>query len=127
MNKEPYYFIIPLYIYPFDIMISVNEDDNLLKQRLLENGNTEEEIDNVLPMRKTSRGRTFTLLATNQTVIRLVDDGSDLSGVIAHESFHATTFILERVGVSFDLNVSDEAYSYLLQYIVEKITETLDA
>lgn len=126
MNKESYYFIIPLHVYPFDIMVSVNEDDNLLKQRLLDNGNTEEEIDNVLPMRKTARGRTFTLL-TNQTVIRLVDDGSDLSGVIAHESFHATTFILERVGVSFDLNISDEAYSYLLQYIVEKITETLNA
>jgi len=41
-------------------------------------------------------------------------------GVIAHESNHVVSMICDRLGISIDPN-NDEATSYLLDYIVDKI------
>jgi hypothetical protein len=42
--------------------------------------------------------------------------------IIAHEALHATAYILRHVGIRFSKN-SEEAYAYLLQYIVENILD----
>lgn len=41
-------------------------------------------------------------------------------GTLAHEIFHAVTFILTRIGMSLT-NESDEAYAYLIGYLTKEI------
>lgn len=43
-------------------------------------------------------------------------------GIIVHEAFHATEFILDFVGIKHSDETS-EVYAYLLQYIVNEIIE----
>lgn len=50
-------------------------------------------------------------------IIHYHDDPS--IGLIVHESFHATEFCLQRVGIKHSDETS-EAYAYLLQYIVSQ-------
>lgn len=45
-------------------------------------------------------------------------------GLIAHEVLHITNHILNRVGMKYS-EQSEEAYTYLAQYITEKIYEHL--
>lgn len=50
-------------------------------------------------------------------------DAKDV-GVLVHELFHAAYFILQKAGI--DCNDSaDEAYAYLLEFLVEKAVSSL--
>ena len=50
-------------------------------------------------------------------------DAKDL-GVLVHELFHAAYFILQKAGI--DCNDStDEAYAYLIEFLVEKVFSSL--
>jgi hypothetical protein len=42
--------------------------------------------------------------------------------IVAHEAFHVTAHIMRYVGIRLSRN-SEEAYAYLLQYIMDKIYE----
>jgi len=121
MANNGYYFVIPLVIYPFDIMISINEKDEVLIKRLIEYNNTKEECELLLDF--TGTGRTV-ILPSNQTVIRL-RISKKLHGIISHEVFHAVSFIMERIGMKLEIELSDEAYAYLIGYVTDKIYEKL--
>lgn len=41
-------------------------------------------------------------------------------GIVAHEAFHATSFILDEMGIHADHN-NDEAQAYLLGYLVDEL------
>ena len=116
------FFIIPLQIYPFDIMVSIDEKDEVLRNRLIKYGSSIEDCEELMNLSDTVRGRAV-MLPSNQTVIRLkmFPKKYDMMSVIAHEVFHATTFILHRIGMKLELFVSDEAYAYLLGYITTEI------
>ena len=116
------FFIIPLQIYPYDIMVSIDEKDESLRNRLVKYGSTKEDCEELMNLPDTTRGRAV-MLPSNQTVIRLkmLPKKYDMMSVIAHEVFHATTFILHRIGMKLELFVSDEAYAYLLGYITTEI------
>lgn len=116
------FFIIPLQIYPFDIMVSIDEKDEVLRNRLIKYGSSIEDCEELMNLSDTVRGRAV-MLPSNQTVIRLkmLPKKYDMMSVIAHEVFHATTFILHRIGMKLELFVSDEAYAYLLGYITTEI------
>jgi hypothetical protein len=120
------YFIIPLVVYPFDVMVSIDESDKVLLTRLLTNGNKAEDCMLLMNLSKTTQGRTV-ILPSNQTVIRFRTQAKkvDMINNIVHEAFHATTFVLERVGMTMDLNTSDEAYAYLLAYLTKEICKKL--
>jgi len=121
------YFIIKLNIYPFDIMVSIDEPDEAILERLIREGNTKKEFKEILNLDETVRGICI-MLPSNQTVIRLkrFHKKHDMIGVIVHEAFHATTFILERIGVKLGLSVSDEAYAYLIEFITTEIYNKLE-
>lgn len=106
--------IIPLVIYPFDLMVSINQSDKDLSLELLRYG-----IDDIseLVLSETIRGRTI-MYDTNQTVIRL--KSLDIS-VLCHEVFHAVAFILSKVGIPLEVMKSDEAYAYLIEYIIGEV------
>lgn len=106
--------IIPLVIYPFDIMVSINQSDKDLSMELIRYG-----IDDIseLVLSETTRGRTV-MYDTNQTVIRL--KSLDIP-VLCHEVFHAVAFILSKIGIPLEVMKSDGAYAYLIEYIVMEV------
>lgn len=114
--------VIPLEVYPFDVCISINQSDKQIRESL--SGN---EVDwkMLLNLPETCVARAV-LSPSNLTIVRfkIVDDIPH--GIISHELFHATTFIMDRVGIKFELMTSDEAYAYLLNYLVDKVYEILN-
>lgn len=114
---KPINFIINGGIYPFDIMVSVDESDEVLFKRLRNSGVEDTEWEGV-KMSVTATARTV-MFPGNQTLIRLKSPLSP--GVVAHEAFHATAFIFSRIGMKLEIESSDEAYAYMLNYIVDEI------
>ena len=50
-------------------------------------------------------------------------DAKDM-GVLAHELFHAAYFVLQKAGIECT-DSADEAYAYLLQFLVERAVSSL--
>lgn len=117
-NKQPINFILPLVVYPFDVMVSFGQSDDQLKDCLKKRGI---KWDEILEMPPTGLGRTA-MLDGNQTILRLKDVPISVTdyGTLAHEIFHAVVFILDRVGIEL-CRQSDEAYAYLIGYITKEI------
>lgn len=115
-------FIIKNPIYPFDIMVSIDETDNELIDKLTKSKFKYEDLKDYLPMQNNVKGRCIKT-PDNQIIIRLktLPNKPEFYGVIAHESFHATSFIMSMVGIQFDLEYSEEAYTYMLQFIISEI------
>lgn len=127
-KSKSYNFIIPLVVYPFDIMVSIGQTDadfrksitKCMPPSLLKDL---EEDPSILSMPLTNDGRTVNLPIGHQTIIRIkrpIVAPRD-HGVLAHEIFHAVSFILMRMGINLDIEKTDEIYAYLIDYVM---TET---
>lgn len=122
---EPYWFILPLVAYPFEILVSMDEEDEIVRKRLIKYGDDEEEIKYALEMQGVGR---FCLLEKNTHCIigiKSLPNKYKLMGVIAHEVFHCVTILLDHIGMKMILETSDEAYAYLTGYICEEIYRKL--
>lgn len=113
MHKD--YFFIKLEIYPYLILVSRQDEDALAKtlKKFLPN----ELIFGNHASNHTGRATIF----GNGYGLVLIHFNTLTPGTVAHESFHAVHFILEECGMSLSLE-SVEAYTYLLEYVVDKIT-----
>ena len=125
-HKKGQFFIIPLEVYPFDILVSIDENDSTLVKRLIKHGITKDDFEHILDSPLQILGRCI-LFESNQLLIRLNTQKNkiDFISTVVHESFHAATFMLSRAGVKFQITVSDEAYAYLLDYIVKEILKRI--
>lgn len=107
-------FIIPLVVYPFDVMVSVGETNEQLKGKLdkfnVDYRNYFEHPVNL--------GRS-TLFHSKQTLIRFRKYADHKT--IAHEVFHAVTCLLTEIGMPFNIDHNDEAYAYLIGYLTGEI------
>lgn len=117
--------IISLEVYPFDILLSYGESDCILKKRLIELGIPKNEIKHILNM-GTASGR-FVLFSNNASVIRLVEfnEKSAAMSVLAHEVFHAVAAIMGIVGMGLLSHNNEEAYAYVIEFIVRKASEVI--
>lgn len=115
MKKKGKNFIIPLVIYPFDILVSINETDDHIREHFKK---YEIEEGNFFEGRITT-ARTLQF-ETGQTIIRFYTWESCTMATVAHEIFHAVTLILDRVGMPFDIEKNDEAYAYLIGYVTQE-------
>lgn len=125
-------FIIPLVVYPFDIMVSIAQDDATFKAALEKHlpPNCKKDIEDdpdILTMGIPTNGRTLNLQTGYQTIIRLKDYPAGPRGhaIVAHEIFHACTFVLWRVGLPLEVMKTDEAYAYLIDYVTEQFYNNL--
>lgn len=107
-------FIIPWHLYPFDVMVSFKETDKQLFKKIEKIYCLDDEEKELLKIK--GNGRTV-ILAGGPTVIRL--NNKDFP-IIAHESFHAVSFLMQKIGVK-----DEEAYAYAIQYLTEEITNKL--
>lgn len=121
MKSKSLSFIVPLGVYPFDVLISFGQTDEQLKKVL-----AKYDAEWSDKMKVTGDGLFF-INEKNQSMIRLKSiPVSDIEfGNLQHEIFHATTFILDRVGMKFKLLTSCEAYSYLAQFLTVEIYKKL--
>lgn len=118
-KSQPLNFVIPLVVYPFDVMVSIAEPNENLKKRLIKCGVNESEID--LDHSVTNRGRCV-MFSGNQTLIRVYvrPETPAQYSHLQHEVFHAVQFIMDRIGMPLTYE-SGEAYAYLVGYLTEKI------
>lgn len=116
------YFLIKLDVYPFHILVSIDQTDEQLKKVMRTLKVAKEMIDEMPTMSTTSKGSTL-MLPANQTIIRLktLPNKYEFMAIVAHEALHATSFILNKVGIPFDQENSEEAYTYLMQHICYEI------
>lgn len=119
MKKQHDFIIIPLHIYPFDVLVSRQSTKDLTaKLKTLLPEDVHHEIEEAIAKDK---GRT-TMFSSGQSVIHLLDFNS---GIIAHEVFHVVDFLMTRLEMPL-VHENQEAYAYLLGYIVEKIHLWID-
>jgi hypothetical protein len=126
--KKGLNFIIPLHIYPFDIMFSVGQTDKdftkSLKLALPKSLYKEMKDNTIFHLEPGCRGRTAIHLSGGQTIIRLPSKPSTPQefGTVSHEIFHGVDFIFNKIGIPLS-EYSDEAYAYLIGYVTEKFYE----
>ncbi len=119
-------FIIPLVVYPFDVMVSFGQTNDEVEVLFEKYNLTAEDVSIATITSNTVRGRTV-MFSTNQTLIRIVEyPVTPLDyGNLQHEIFHAVTFIMDRIGMKLVVEESDEAYAYLIGYISTEIYKKL--
>ncbi|MGN1156787.1 MAG: hypothetical protein ACI4TK_11465 [Agathobacter sp.] len=124
---EDNYLVIPIDIYDTDVLVFFGDFESflsVLKEKL-------EDIDYIKAKEiigvvdRITTGRTC-LLESGQVTVWLpsIPESSKERGGMQHELFHATSFIMEKIGVSH-VSESDEAYAYLIGYISTKVDEFL--
>jgi hypothetical protein len=125
--------IIPIGIYPFDLMISFNESDKAVKKALKKfnitpKNATETTVFNI-DKSKTKIGR-MVMFIGKQTIIRLnfmpkLSDPFEMA-LLQHEIFHAVGFFMAEINTPLT-NKTHEVYAYLIQYLTEQIYKELNA
>lgn len=107
-------------VYPFDVLVSINQTDDEFYSEVAHLAN--DDLEKVfLNLPESVLGRSY-MTENNISIIRFINiDANEIPhGIIAHEAFHITTFILNKIGVKFSFK-TDEFYAYLLNYLVDKI------
>lgn len=126
-SKKQINKIIPIGIYPFDLMISFNESDKKVRKALKKyniipeksNEKTVFEMEKI----KTKNGR-MVMFTGRQTIIRLnfmprLNDPFEMA-LLQHEIFHTVGFFMSEINTPLN-DDTHEVYAYLVQYLTEKI------
>lgn len=123
-------FSIPLGIYPFTVFVSFINVENfreVFKTDEFAKDVTEEEIKDIFSHFYDDKGYAAKTLQLNNGNILIHFkhyNSSYMMNTISHESLHAVEMILSRIGLKLN-SKTDEAYCYLLGYIVEKIIKEI--
>jgi hypothetical protein len=117
--KDNIHFIVKYEVYPFDLLVSINEDWNKIEKILKSKLPTE--LHNEISENK-NIART-TMFSGGATLIRMnlsIEDHVYFLSTLQHEIFHAVNFLMDKIDISLSDN-SDEAYAYMIGYITKKI------
>jgi len=98
-------------------VINTNSNGLLLRKHDLELKDKElyaSTIDGCIKINNSNYYCTYIILNTNNSFTPITH------GVIAHEAFHASNFLLSRRGVIIDRD-NDEAQAYLIDWITDQI------
>ena len=119
MNK-----IISIDIYDRDVMVHFGEKKHL-KARLSKIFGCEKSSEIVSMISGEEKGKSF-LLPGGQMILYMPNLPKDIKGlsILAHEIFHIANFTLEKAGINLTSD-SDEAYSYLIEFLTKKILAML--
>ncbi len=127
-KKEPSLnFIVPMGTYPFDLMVSIGQNDMQLAKVLDNYPLTVQDIEGVRYTSERCQGR-YCLFSTGASIIRIrqIPRTAYQFGNVAHEIFHVASAILDHMGMKLEILVSDEAYAYLIGHLTEQIYERLN-
>lgn len=109
--------IIPWGVYPFDLLVSTESDEDLVK-RITKTGYILDSAE-VEDLRMCGKGRTI-MLKCGATIIRLSEPPRDAEsiGTLSHEVFHVVFFLFRRVNIKL-CKKSDEAFAYAIGYMFQ--------
>lgn len=122
MKKKSKIFIVEWELFPFDVLVCLGcPHSDILKwiKRTGYNLN-ETEIESI---NGPGLGRT-TMLEGGQTILWTRECPRLGSPVLAHEIFHAVSFLAHRVGFKLT-EESDEVFAYAIQHLTQKINEKI--
>lgn len=120
-------FIVKLVIYPFDILVTVGQEPEDRAKAIDRYCQIPSSIEELTPIIKLHENRTCfgrcIMTTCNRIVLALKNYPSEPKdhGVLAHEIFHAATFLMNRIGNEFVVGKCDESYAYLIDYITQEI------
>ena len=124
--------IIPIGLYPFDLMLSFHESDkeviNALKKfNIIPGDGTEKKVFDMDKI-KTKVGR-MVMFIDKQTILRLnfiphLNNPFEMS-LLQHEIFHVVEFMMEEINTPLNTDTC-EPYAYLIQYLTEQIYKILN-
>lgn len=123
--------IIPIGLYPFDLMISFNETDKQVRKALKRYNITPEKSneETVFEMEEIKKkvGR-MVMFTGRQTIVRLnfmphLKNSFEM-GLLQHEIFHTVGFFMSEIHTPLN-DDTHEVYAYLVQYLTEQIYKEL--
>ena len=124
-------FIIDLYIFNHELMVSIDETDAQFARSVTKRYGRETyeslfdfDQSTISDKEEFVGGRTYHHAKWGNTIVRIKKRPNDPTtiGLVAHEVFHATEYILDRVGVE---RTHSETWAYTLEYITRQIFERL--
>lgn len=128
MSTKSKNFIVPLVVYPFDVMVSINETYDQFGKAVVKKWDPS--ILDDFTKHTTHNQGALTYVFTSESHLCVMmklnnfkKDG-DGFGTLAHEIFHAVEFVLRRVGLTLNSS-SFEAYAYLIGYLTKEIYSKL--
>jgi hypothetical protein len=127
MKKKSLNFIVPLVIYPFDVMVSLGEKDEDVIKRLKKTNVQESEFHLIEMDGKPGQGRAV-IFDCGASIIRLWNypTYAEDYGSLAHEIFHIVSFVMYKIGQPLEVRVSDESYAYLIGYLTKEIYKKIN-
>ena len=123
---KKYNFLIPLTVYPFQIMVTINQSNKELQKSLKGLDITDSDVKEAFSEPLTVG--TCVMFPHNRIMLRLNEFDvtcNQCKGHLVHEAFHATHFAMNAVGMQLSFE-NDEAFAYLLGYLVEKIYNVIE-
>jgi hypothetical protein len=121
-------FIINMQVYPFDVMVSIAQEDVQLGYSLNRFGPLPvEQIESARYTNDNCTGR-YVMFSTGASLIRMrkLPETPEDYGTLAHEITHIVVTVLDRVGMKLVIEASDEAYTYLTQFLTENIYKQIN-
>jgi hypothetical protein len=118
-KKKGKYFIVPLHIYPFDVLVSVGQTDKEFEKLLSKYGVLN---DFKYQMDNTTRVGKFVMFGDSRVVLRFkyYPTTPKIIATVSHESQHAVFAMFDVIGIKFSQE-SEESYTYTTGYLVEEI------
>ncbi len=121
-------FIVPLVIYPYDVMISINENYDQFGKAVITKWDATILDDFKKNERPNGVGLTYSFTSDTHLCCMIKIDNfkydADGFSTLVHEIFHAIEFVLRKCG--FELNSSShEAYAYLIGYLTKQVFSKL--
>ena len=132
MSKKTQYptvnFIFPMYVYPFDLMVSIGQNDEEITGSLKKAGVTK---DVEMCHYGDNGAARYTIWpgGRNLCLIRLkfLPRSSHDYGMLSHEILHVVISAIRLIGGKIsDCGSSDEMYTYLMSYITEQILKRIN-
>lgn len=126
MKDKSITFTIDYQIYPFELMVFVNETDDTFRKTLHDRlpEDMRHEIEGIFPCSGAHdiyKARTGIFSGGMSAMhLKFWPENTKQHGLVSHEIFHAVHFLMERLKMPLDFN-NCEAYAYLIQYITEQI------
>lgn len=112
-------FKIKYVVYPFELMVFITNDTKKVVNWVCENTyrDRKEVEENV----EREYLATTIMFEGGQSIIVFKEDSHLNPGVVAHESFHAVELLYNHLDMPLTRE-SSEAYAYLIEYIVNEIS-----
>jgi hypothetical protein len=120
LNQNKMFKIIPIDVFSTDVVVSINQTDDQLYKHLSHKF-TRKQFNLAWGDWK-SDARTVTH-NDGFVIVRFrnkIKKDADTLGLVAHEAYHATYSVLNRIGIQPGFE-TEEVYAYLIQFLVRKI------